>query len=73
MRTKKVGLTELREITRVLSLGQINNIGHECARKFKKECFREQRQINERERAREKYWKLRIEQNRASKIIRPNK
>ena len=48
---KKVRVSELREIAPIAALGQINNIGSERARKFKKECSREQLQINERKRA----------------------
>ena len=52
-REKKVGISKLRVIARVV-LGQINNIGSERVQKFKKVCFREHRQIKEHESTREK-------------------
>ena len=42
---KKVEVLVLREIAPVASLGQINNIGSDRARKFRKEGCREQRKI----------------------------
>ena len=73
VRAKKVQVSELHEIAPVASLGKIKNIGSDNARKFKKECSREQRQINERERVREKGSSLRIARNPTSCNIRPNK
>ena len=59
-RAKKVVVLELHEIALIASLDQINNIGSNRARKFKKECTWEQRQIEEHERSREKGSCLRI-------------
>ena len=70
-RTKNVGVSELREVARVVSLGQINNIGNDGARKFKV-CSQEQLQINKRLCVHEKGWNIRIARNRAKSIIRPN-
>ena len=53
-RVKKVVATELCEIAPIVSLGQINNIGSDRLRKFKKDHPQEQRQINKHERTREK-------------------
>ena len=71
-RGKKVAISKLREIVKVASLGQINKIENDCAGKYKKECSREQRKINEHERAREKGSSFKIARNRTSSIIRPN-
>ena len=72
-RANKVRVSELREIAPVASLGQIIYIGSDRTRKLQKDYAREQRKIKERERTREKFWSLRITQNRTSSIIRPNK
>ena len=70
---KNVGVSELRKITLVASLGKINNVGSVRAQKFRKGCAWGQRQINERLRVLEKCYSLRIAQNRTSSIIRQYK